>query len=150
MPRQHQRSTQRDPFNLGRFIKAQSWIYDWALAELKRGRKRSHWMWFIFPQIDGLGASPLAQFYAIKTAAEARNYLHHPELGRRLAGCCKALLRLQGLSASEIFGYPDDRMLRSSMTLFAAIAGPGSLFARVLGQYFDGQPDPRTLELLKL
>ncbi len=106
-------------------------------------------MWFIFPEIAGLGGGPIAQFYAINGAAEAKAYLKHPELGPRLVECCNALLRLQGLSASKIFGFPDDRKLRSCMTLFAAVAGPRSVFARVLGRYFEGKPDERTLELLQ-
>ena len=137
------------PSNLNRFVQAQSWIYEWALAELKCGRKKSHWMWYIFPQIDGLGASPAAQSYAIKSAAEAKVYLNHRDLGPRLIECCKALLRLQGLSASEILGFPDDRKLRSSMTLFASVSGPNSVFAQVLGRFFGGKPDQRTLELLQ-
>ncbi len=144
----HQPAT-GDQFNLNRFVEAQSGVYERALAELKRGEKRSHWMWFIFPQIDGLGRSSTARFYAIKSADEAKAYLNHPELGPRLIECSKVLLQSQGLSASDIFGFPDDLKLRSSMTLFASVAEPASVFARVLGQYFEGQPDPRTLELLK-
>lgn len=137
-----------DPFDLNRFIEAQQGIYDQALAEVRRGRKESHWMWFIFPQLDGLGRSPTAQFYALKTLAEARAYLDHPVLGPRLIACCQALLEQTGLSASEIFGFPDDLKLKSSMTLFAKAAGPASAFSRVLDQYFGGEADPRTLELL--
>jgi uncharacterized protein (DUF1810 family) len=148
MSHQPQQSAE-DPFNLNRFVEAQTGMYERALAELKRGQKRSHWMWFIFPQIDGLGSSSTARFYAIKSAAEAKAYLNRSELGLRLAECCNALLRMQGLSADDIFGFPDDLKLRSSMTLFASISEPDSVFARVLRRYFEGQPDPRTLELLK-
>lgn len=141
--------TKEDPFNLNRFVEAQDGIYERALAELKRSRKRSHWMWFIFPQLDGLGRSSTAKFFAIKTADEAQAYLDHPVLGTRLIECSKVLLQSQGLSASDIFGFPDDLKLRSSMTLFASISEPDSVFNRVLGQYFEGQPDPQTLALLK-
>ena len=106
-------------------------------------------MWFIFPQIDGLGRSSTARFYAIKNANEAKAYLDHPVLGARLMECCKALLQLTGKSASEIFGFPDDLKLCSSMTLFTVVSQPGSPFSRVLDQYFEGQSDSRTLELLK-
>jgi uncharacterized protein (DUF1810 family) len=138
-----------DPFDLNRFLEAQVGVYDRALAELQQGRKESHWMWFIFPQIHGLGRSSTAKFYAIKTTKEAEAYLSHPVLGRRLLECSNALLNLKGTSASEIFGFPDDLKLRSSMTLFASTSAPGSVFSRVIGQYFDGRPDLRTLELLK-
>jgi len=138
-----------DPFDLNRFVKAQAGVYEQALAELKRGEKRSHWMWFIFPQIEGLGRTSTAQFYAIKSAAEAKAYLKHPELGPRLTECCNALLQLQGLSASEIFGCPDDLKLRSSMTPFASVSEPDSVFTGVLGRYYEATPDHRTLELLK-
>jgi uncharacterized protein (DUF1810 family) len=138
-----------DPFNLNRFVEAQSDVFQRALTELKRGEKRSHWMWFIFPQIAGLGYSSTAKFYAIKSKDETKAYLSHLLLGRRLIECSKALLQHQGLSASDIFGFPDDLKLRSSMTLFATVSEPDSVFSRVLGQYFEGQPDDRTLELLR-
>ena len=137
-----------DPFRLNRFLEAQAGVYESALAELRRGRKTGHWMWFIFPQIDGLGRSPAARFYAIKSPEEAKGYLSHPALGARLQQCSEALLDLEESSASEILGFPDDLKLRSSMTLFATIAGSDSVFSRVLGRFFGGQPDPRTLELL--
>jgi uncharacterized protein (DUF1810 family) len=138
-----------DPFDLERFVKAQEGMYHRALAELRMGRKESHWMWFIFPQVAGLGSSSTARFYAIKSRQEAQAYLGHPVLGPRLLECSRALLRRQGKSASEIFGYPDDLKLRSSMTLFDSVSESDSVFARVLAQYYEGQPDDRTLELLK-
>jgi uncharacterized protein (DUF1810 family) len=106
-------------------------------------------MWFIFPQIEGLGRSSTARFYAIKSTNEARAYLDHPLLGQRLLECSKALLNHKDKSASEIFGFPDDLKLRSSMTLFASISPPDSVFSRVIGQYFDAQSDLRTLALLR-
>ena len=137
-----------DPHNLNRFLTAQQGVYETALAELRRGSKQSHWMWFIFPQIAGLGRSPTSQYYSIKSAEEAREYLHHPVLGARLLECARALLAVHGRSASEIFGFPDDMKLKSSMTLFASVAESEPAFERVLGQYFDGERDQRTLELL--
>ncbi len=105
-------------------------------------------MWFIFPQIDGLGYSSTARFYAIKGKDEAKAYLSHPLLGKRLIECCESLLKIQGKSAAEIFGYPDDLKLRSSMTLLASVSEPDSVFSRVLAQYYGSQPDEQTLELL--
>lgn len=138
-----------DRFDLNRFVQAQEEVYPRALAEMKRGQKRSHWMWFIFPQIDGLGYSSTAKFYAIKRQEEAKAYLSHPLLGKRLIECAEALLKIKDKSASEIFGYPDDLKLRSSMTLFASVSEPDSIFSRVLDQYYGSQPDEQTLELLK-
>lgn len=137
-----------DPYNLNRFVDAQRGDYTTALAELRAGKKRSHWMWYIFPQLDGLGFSSSSRRYGIKSLGEAHAYLAHPQLGPRLAECAQALLELQGRSASAIFGAPDDIKLRSSMTLFAAASEPGSPFERVLDQYFEGQRDPRTLAML--
>ena len=137
-----------DRFDLNRFVQAQEEVYPRALAELKLGRKRSHWMWFIFPQIDGLGYSSTAKFYAIKSKDEAKAYLEHPLLGKRLMECAEALRKIEGKSAAEIFGYPDDLKLRSSMTLFASVSSADSAFSGVLAQYFGGEPDQRTLELL--
>lgn len=105
-------------------------------------------MWFVFPQIEGLGSSSTSKFYAIKSVEEARAYLNHPILGPRLLECCEVLLQSSGKSAAEIFAFPDDLKLRSSMTLFACTSDTESVFSRVLARYFDGQPDPRTLELL--
>lgn len=137
-----------DSFDLSRFVQAQQGVYTQALSELQRGRKASHWMWFIFPQIKGLGSSPMAERYAIKNQDEARAYLKHSILGARLSECCEALLHHHDLTASQIFGYPDDMKLRSSMTLFALVAGDDSVFKRVLDRYFDGQPDGKTLDLV--
>jgi uncharacterized protein (DUF1810 family) len=138
-----------DGFDLNRFVQAQEEVYPQALSEIKRGQKRSHWMWFIFPQIDGLGSSSTAKFYAIKSKDEAKAYLNHPLLGKRLLECSEVLSRIEGKSAEEIFGYPDDLKLRSCMTLFACVSEPDSIFSRVLDQYYGSQPDARTRELLK-
>jgi uncharacterized protein (DUF1810 family) len=140
----------RDPYNLDRFLEAQSGIYERVLDELRRGQKSSHWMWFIFPQIRGLGRTETSVFFAISSLAEARAYLEHPVLGPRLRECCELLLQLEGKSASEMFGFPDDLKLRSSMTLFAQVEFESDVFQSVLNQCFEGEPDPRTLELLKL
>lgn len=137
-----------DPFQLTRFVNAQDKIYDRVLAELKDGRKRSHWMWFVFPQIEGLGSSSTTQYYSIKSLEEARQYLKHPVLGKRLRECTETILALEGLSASSIFGYPDDLKLKSSMTLFAGVAEPQSVFSRALEKYYQGNPDERTVTLL--
>jgi len=143
-------SVREEPFNVQRFITAQERIYDTVLAELRSGQKRSHWMWYIFPQIDGLGHSPTAQHYAIKSLGEARQYLNHPVLGARLVECAEAVAAIEGRSVSAIFGYPDDLKLKSSMTLFASITeDPHSVFNRVLEKYFHGEPDERTLHLLE-
>ena len=133
--------------DLERFVSAQATTYDRALAELRAGQKRSHWMWFVFPQIAGLGSSPTAQRYAIADLAEARAYLAHPVLGPRLAECARALLGVEGRSAAQILGHPDDLKLRSSMTLFAEAAGEpdAAVFREVLERYYDGEPDPATL-----
>jgi uncharacterized protein (DUF1810 family) len=139
-----------DPFNLRRFLTAQERDYPRALAELRAGEKRSHWMWYIFPQAEGLGFSATARLYAIKSAEEARAYLAHAVLGERLRECASALLQVEGRSARQIMGSPDDLKLRSSATLFAAVSPPDSVFERLLHQYFGGQRDERTLELLGL
>jgi uncharacterized protein (DUF1810 family) len=138
-----------DPFELNRFISAQEGIYDRVLAELRSGRKRTHWMWFIFPQIDGLGHSATTRRYAIKSMEEVRQYLNHPVLGPRLVECAEAVLAIEGRSISEIFGYPDDLKLESSMTLFACVADPRSVFVRILDKYFQGERDVRTLHLVE-
>ena len=137
-----------DPFDLDRFVQAQSSSYQDALAELTRGRKESHWMWFVFPQIAGLGFSPTAQFYALASLAEARAYLAHPVLGPRLRACLAAVLQVPNASAHDIFGSPDDLKFRSSLTLFAQAAPDETAFAQALERYFDGEGDPRTLEIL--
>lgn len=138
-----------DPHNLSRFLEAQAPIYNQALAELQAGHKRSHWMWFIFPQLAGLGHSSTAQFYAIESKEEAQAYLNHPTLGPRLIECANALLKHDDKSATQILGALDDLKLRSSATLFAQITPPDSPFAQLLKKYYNNQPDPRTLELLK-
>lgn len=138
-----------DPFNLNRFIVAQEKIYDNVFAELKSGRKRTHWMWFIFPQIEGLGNSYNSKFYAIKSIGEAHQYLAHPVLGVRLIECGEAILAIEGKSALEIFGSPDDQKLKSSMTLFECAADSNSVFTRVLEKYFNNERDERTLRLLE-
>ena len=135
--------------NLERFVAAQDAVYQQAITELRAGRKRSHWMWFIFPQIAGLGSSPTAQLYAIHGRGEAQAYLEHPVLGPRLVECTETLLALTGATAADVFGHPDDLKLRSSATLFAEISPPGSVFDRLLAKYFDGVRDPLTLERLR-
>ena len=139
-----------DNYNLNRFLQAQENTYQTALAEIRNGRKRSHWMWFIFPQVAGLGFSETSQFYAIKSIAEATAYLSHPVLGKRLVEISEALLTIDGKSANQIFGSPDDMKLKSSMTLFAAVSDKDSVFQKVLEKYFDGQEDSKTLHLLKI
>ena len=138
-----------DPFNLERFVTAQASDYAVALAEIRRGRKQSHWMWYIFPQFQGLGSSPTSQHYSLKSTAEAMAYLAHPVLGPRLLECAMAILRLNGLTAREIFGSPDDMKLRSCATLFAAVSPPGSVFHQIIDQYFRGEPDTATLRLIR-
>jgi uncharacterized protein (DUF1810 family) len=137
-----------DPFDLKRFVQAQEGVYERALAEIRAGRKRSHWMWYIFPQIDGLGYSATTKRYSIKSAAEAEAYLSHAVLGPRLRECCEAALGVTGRSATEIFGSPDDMKLRSCATLFASVSPPESVFHSVLDRYFRGQPDDATLRLI--
>lgn len=137
-----------DPHDLERFIRAQAGVYDAALGELRAGRKRTHWMWFVFPQVEGLGSSATARHYAIRSLDEARAYLAHPLLGPRLVDCTQAVNALQGRGAHEIFGAPDDLKFRSSMTLFAQVAGSNSDFARALEKYFDGHRDLTTLARL--
>lgn len=138
-----------DPDNLERFVEAQQPVYARVLGELRAGHKTSHWMWFVFPQLRGLGGSPMAIRYAIASLAEARAYLDHPVLGPRLRECCEILEGLEGASAEEIFGYPDVLKLRSSLTLFARAAGErDSVFDALLAKYYDGQPDPQTLALI--
>ena len=134
--------------DLTRFVDAQRDTYDQALAELSGGRKRTHWMWWVFPQLDGLGVSATSRRYAIKSEAEARDYLEHPVLGPRLIESVESVLAIEGRTAHDIFGSPDDMKLRSCVTLFAQVAGPGSVFHRLLDDYFDGKPDDRTLRLL--
>lgn len=137
-----------DPFDLQRFTKAQQDIYETALVELRGGSKRSHWMWFIFPQLSGLGHSPTAKFFAIQSAEEARAYLDHPLLGRRLRECVEAVLPWSASrTADEIFGPIDSMKLRSCLTLFDQIE-PQAVFASALAAFFGSNPDERTLALL--
>jgi uncharacterized protein (DUF1810 family) len=136
-------------YDLGRFVAAQEGVYPRALAELQAGEKRSHWMWFIFPQIAGLGSSPMALHYAIGSLDEARAYLAHPLLGPRLRTCTAAVNAVAGRSAHAIFGAPDDVKFRSSMTLFQIAAASELCFAEALARYFAGSPDPLTVEKLE-
>ena len=138
-----------DPYDLGRFVTAQECVYESALAEIRRGAKRSHWMWFIFPQIAGLGHSAMAQRYAIQSLDEANAYLDHPLLGNRLRTCVSALQDLTGTTAQAVFGGIDAVKLRSSLTLFDA-AGGGPLFVAALDRWFSGEKDDATLKLLKI
>ncbi|MEP9366834.1 DUF1810 domain-containing protein [Xanthobacter sp. VNH20] len=144
----------QDRISLARFVEAQDGVIEQALAELRAGRKRSHWMWFVFPQMRGLGHSPTADFYGISSLAEARAYLAHPVLGARLIACTQAVEAQDGRSISAIFGTPDDLKFRSCMTLFAKVAGTGeppagdSVFHAALQRHFGGLPDPATLALL--
>lgn len=137
-----------DPHDLSRFVRAQGGDYERALAEIREGRKRSHWMWYVFPQLEGLGASSTARHYAIKSLAEAEAYLKHPVLGPRLLACAEAALGVEGRSAYDVFGWPDELKLRSCATLFARVSPAGSVFERLLAKYFEGQPDAQTLTLL--
>jgi uncharacterized protein (DUF1810 family) len=138
-----------DAHDLERFVTAQASVYADVLDELGAGRKQTHWMWFVFPQMRGLGWSPLAYRYGIATRAEARAYLDHPLLGPRLTECTALLLLVRGKSALEILGSPDHLKFRSSMTLFDAVARPEEgCFRRALVRYFEGQPDERTLALI--
>ena len=137
-----------DPHDLDRFVRAQEDSYAPALAEIRSGRKRSHWMWYVFPQFDGLGYSPTSRRYSIKSAAEAVAYLKHPILGPRLLECGEALLGVEGRSALDIFGSPDDMKLRSCATLFASVSPSGSVFDRLLDKYFQGRRDDATLRLM--
>ncbi len=140
--------TLSDPFNLQRFVDAQAPVINEVLAELRDGRKLSHWMWFVFPQLRGLGSSPAAVRYAISSLAEARAYLEHPVLGPRLRDCTRLVVDIRGSSIDDIFGYPDDRKFRSSMTLFSLASADNQVFRDALQKYFSGAADPATLERL--
>jgi uncharacterized protein (DUF1810 family) len=139
----------RDPYDLRRFVEAQTPVFDRALAELRAGRKQTHWMWFVFPQIAGLGHSAMARRYAIAHMDEARAYLAHELLGPRLCMCAQAMLLHSDRSAIQILGSPDDIKLRSSMTLFATAAPEQAIFRQVLDSFFDGEADPATLSRLQ-
>jgi len=136
------------PADLQRFVDAQAPVFEQVLAELRAGRKRSHWMWFVFPQLDGLGHSAMARRYALASLDEARALLRHPVLGPRLETCSALVLETTGVPIDTIFGPPDDLKFRSSMTLFAQAAPGTELFDACLRKYFGGTPDPRTLALL--
>jgi uncharacterized protein (DUF1810 family) len=137
-----------DPYDLARFVQAQQRDYDEALSEIRSGRKRSHWMWYIFPQFDGLGVSSTSKHYSIKSVAEAEAYLRHPVLGPRLLESAQAAVDVEGRSAFELFGTPDDMKLQSCATLFAGVSPAGSVFQQVLDRYFGGEPDDKTLRLM--
>ena len=137
-----------DGYDLSRFVKAQEGVYEAALSELRSGQKRSHWMWFVFPQLDGLGSSATSKRYAIKSLAEAEAYLRHPLLGPRLLECFAAVLAVAGRSAREIMGSPDDLKLKSCATLFERADRAQPAFGQALDKYFEGQRDAATLRLL--
>ena len=137
-----------DPYNLNRFTNAQESKFQDALNEIKNGRKQSHWMWFIFPQVQGLGFSEISRFYAIKDIAEASLYLAHPVLGARLIEMSKALLEIEGKTANQVFGSPDDLKLKSCMTLFSSVQNTHPVFKAILEKYFNGVKDAKTLELI--
>ena len=140
--------TTDDPFDLQRFVTAQAPVWDRVIAELAAGQKRSHWMWFVFPQIAGLGRSPTAQHFAIASLDEARAYLAHPVLGARLREATRIVNGVRGRTAHDIFGSPDDMKFHSSMTLLARAVPDEGEFERALSRYFDGRPDAATLERL--
>jgi uncharacterized protein (DUF1810 family) len=141
-------TTANDPFFLNRFVTAQDDVYDQALSEIQSGKKLTHWMWFIFPQFRGLGSTETSKYYAIGSLDEARVYLGHRTLGPRLIACAEACLGVEGRSAQDMFGSPDDMKLRSSATLFAEVSSDDSVFHRILTKYFSGEPDSKTLSLL--
>jgi uncharacterized protein (DUF1810 family) len=138
----------KDPYNLQRFVEAQDPEFEQVCAELRAGQKRSHWMWFIFPQMRGLGKSELAEYYGISSRQEAEAYLAHPVLGPRLRECTRLVTVVEGRSIDQILGYPDNLKFRSSMTLFAATGSENQIFRDALQKYFAGKSDPLTLKLL--
>ena len=135
--------------SINRFLSAQQPIYPQVLQELNNGKKTSHWMWFIFPQIEGLGNSSTAKYYSIKCVSEANEYLAHPVLGERVLECSNILLNINNKTADDIFGYPDNLKLKSSMTLFNSVTPERNVFANVLRKYFSGEQDEQTLSILK-
>ncbi len=137
-------------YNLERFTDAQEGVYQRALKEIKNGRKQSHWMWFIFPQVAGLGFSETTRFYAIRDIAEASHYMQHPVLGFRLIEISQALLGIEGKTANQIFGSPDDLKLKSCMTLFSALPDANPVFESVIRKYFNGVKDARTLGIVNV
>ena|SRR5436190_1941045 len=142
-------SDPEDPYDFARFFQAQETTYEQAISEIGNGRKRTHWMWFIFPQFAGLGFSYQSKLYAINSLDEARAYLRHPILGPRLLEAAKGCLQIEGKTAHDVFGTPDDAKLRSSMTLFSLASSGETVFQDVLAKFFDGEPDRRTLELIE-
>jgi uncharacterized protein (DUF1810 family) len=138
-----------DEYNLNRFVEAQMVTYEGAMLELARGRKKSHWIWYIFPQIEGLGSSDTAKLYAIKSLEEGRAYLRHPELGPRLIEACEILLSLKDASMDEVMGFPDDLKLQSSMTLFETLPDSSSIFTKIIEIYFDNERDKNSLEIIQ-
>ncbi|GAY16969.1 DUF1810 domain-containing protein [Mycobacterium sp. shizuoka-1] len=137
-----------DPFDLARFVDAQDRVYDRVLDELRAGAKRSHWIWFVFPQLRTLGSSSTAKRFGIGSLAEAQAYLAHPVLGPRLRECARLVAAIEGGSSEQIFGWPDTLKVRSSMTLFARATDDNADFLAVLDRFYDGKQDPRTVELL--
>jgi len=138
-----------DSFNLSRFLEAHEERFEQALSELRSGHKRTHWIWFIFPQFEGLSSSSTSRFYAIKSLDEAKAYLAHPVLGPRLVECAEAVMAIEGKTANEIFGDPDDLKVKSSATLFAHVSPAHSVFERLIGKFYNGESDAQTLELLE-
>ena len=142
-------STSKDRFNLQRFVEAQAPVFEQVLSELRKGSKQTHWIWFIFPQLAGLGHSHMTKLYSLSSLAEAEAYIAHPLLGPRLRECTILVNLVSGRSIEEIFGYPDDLKFRSSMTLFSHATSDKAVFVEALNKYFHGQPDSLTLERLK-
>jgi len=142
-------ATANDPYNLERFVTAQDPVYDEVCSELRNGRKESHWMWFVFPQLRGLGFSAMAHQYGISSRKEAAAYLQHPVLGPRLRECTRLVNLVEGRTVGQIFGYPDDVKFRSSMTLFAEATPDNGVFVQALEKYFEGKPDEKTMQRLK-
>jgi uncharacterized protein (DUF1810 family) len=148
-PAHSPRASNLDPFNLLRFVEAQDRAYDQAHVELERGQKRSHWIWFIFPQMRGLGQSTMSDYYGIGSLGEARAYLQDPVLGPRLRECTQLVLRVEGHTLRQILGSPDDLKFRSSMTLFAEAAADPELYRQAIAKYCPDGPDPKTLDHLR-
>ena len=138
-----------DQYNLNRFVEAQLTTYECAILELTQGRKESHWIWYIFPQIEGLGKSDKAKLYSIKSLEEGRAYLRHPLLGQRLVEACEVLLHLKDASMDEVMGFPDDLKLLSSMTLFEAVSNSNIIFTKMIETYYDNDRDKGSLEIIK-
>ena len=138
-----------DQYNLNRFIEAQMTTYEGAMLELARGRKESHWVWYIFPQIEGLGRSDTAKLYSIKSLEEGRAYLEHLVLGPRLVEACEILLSLKDASMDEVMGFPDNLKLLSSMTLFESVSDSNSIFTSIINVYFDNEPDKKSLKIIE-